>query len=95
MLREAVVPRITDLATAIKVYYENIELGSAEIRELFGDISNGKVTNLKNAVLKVMSERGIVHFGYRTVNTQVAYEVWGLKIEDLERRFKALQKLNI
>lgn len=95
MVREAVVPKITDLATAIKVYYENIELGSPEIRELFGDISNGRIAKLKNVVLKTMSERGVVHFGYRTINTQVAYEVWGLKIEDLERRFKALQKLNI
>lgn len=41
------IPQITSLETAIKLYYENIEIGNQEIKELFGPMGSARVCNSK------------------------------------------------
>ena len=77
---------------AIKIYYENTELSNAKIRELFNEIKPSTLTKIKNAAVKEMAIRGTKTFGSSTVNTKVAFEVWGLEITDLEHRLTKLKK---
>lgn len=86
-------PKSIDIA--IKIYYENSEIGNAEIAELFGKMSSSTAVRLKKDVQKVMADRGVESYRAHTVNTEIAYEVWGLNIADLERRRAKLKKLDI
>jgi hypothetical protein len=47
---------------------------------------------MKNIVFDEMDERGMTRYNNTTVNTDVAFEVWGLNIADLERRYSKLRK---
>ena len=41
------VPQITSLETAIRLYYERIELSNSDIRELFGKLAPATIKSLK------------------------------------------------
>ena len=51
------VPQITSLETAIRLYYERIELSNSDIRELFGKLAPATIKSLKNKALAIMTER--------------------------------------
>lgn len=87
------VPPIASLETAIRLYYEKIELYNDDIRELFGKISGTSIVNLKELGREVMRSSDIPSWNARAVNTRAAYEAWGLEIDDLERRYNKLKKL--
>ncbi len=89
------IKRITSLDTAIRLYYENDELDNRDIIELFEPMAESTISKMKNAVLEEMAKRGTVRHRRHTVNTEVAYEVWGLDIASLERRWAKLQKLGL
>ena len=89
------IKRITSLDTAIRLYYENDELDNRDIIELFEPMAESTIAKMKNAVLEEMAKRGTVRHRRHTVNTEVAYEVWGLDIASLERRWAKLQKLGL
>ena len=86
------IKKITSLETAIRLYYENDELDSGDIKLLFEGISSSAITKMKNAALEEMAKRNTVRHRRHTVNTEVAYEVWGIDIEKLERNRMKLQK---
>lgn len=88
------IPQITDIRTAIELYYTRLELDNADIKKLFGVTSNTTVGKLKTLVREIMAEKNILFRDPRCVNTIVAYEAWGLNIKDLEERYTNLQKLN-
>ncbi len=87
------IPQITSVETALQLYYKRIELSGADIKELFGEISNCTIAKLKNKARELMRERNTPMWNSQNVNTEVAYEAWGLNIESLERKFAKLQKL--
>lgn len=86
-----------DINTILRIYYENTELGTKEIKDLFGDIAPSTVTNLKNKAraLTARQEKKILIFGSYTVNTEMAFKAWHIDVDDLERRRQKLQKLNL
>ena len=88
------VPSISDLKTAIRIYYENIELGTKEIMELF-NCKKSKATLLKKPVREAMAENNILAWNATRVNTQTAYQTWGIDIKDLEERLARLTKLKL
>ena len=88
------IPPITSPETAIKVYYLHPDLGNKEITELFGKCSSATITRLKGKARDKMLELGTPVWNANRVNTQVAYEAWGLDINDLEFRYKKLQELS-
>lgn len=57
------VPQITSLPTAIRLYYERIELNNPQIRELFGNIGSARIASLKKAALNQMAEDGCSCWG--------------------------------
>jgi hypothetical protein len=90
------VPPIVSLETAVRLYYEKLELGNAELRELFGARHSPKTfARLKEYARARMKEHNIDTYGLYTVNTKAAYEAWGLNIADLETRYQKLRKLSM
>ena len=89
------IPQITSLETAIKLYYENIEIGNQEIKMLFGSISSATVCKLKNLAKEKMLENNVPSWNALNVNTKTAYKAWGLDIDDLEFRYNKLKELNL
>lgn len=92
------VPKLRDVGLAVRIYYENIELSNAELRQLFvsrrgGELSSATLTNMKRAVLEEAAKRDMLMWERGCVNTKLAYEVWGLDIKDLENRWAKLRKL--
>jgi len=84
------IPQITSLETAIRLYYERIELTNDDIRELFGKIGSATVVRLKKAARVQMQENNTPVWNAQWVNTEDAYKAWGLDIESLERRYAKL-----
>ena len=88
------IPPVTSLETAIRIYYENIEIGNKHIIELFGKMGSQKICLMKSLVRTEMEKRNTPIWDAQRVNTKVAYIAWGLNIDDLEKRYNRLKKLN-
>ena len=86
---------IADIDTALRLYYEKDELDNKDITTLFNGIAPSTVCSMKKEVLAKMDEKKIPRFRYHTVNTEVAYEVWGIDVENLEKRRAKLIKLGL
>lgn len=84
-----------NIDTALRIYYQYPEIGNKEIRELFGSIGNSTISTYKKAVQKVQAEKNVMTSQICTINTEVAYEVWGINVEDLERRRDKLKALGL
>lgn len=84
--------RNPDIKKAVMTYHAKTELTNADIMELF-DVKKSKVQEMKKKVLDEMAKRGVKCFMPHSVNTKVAYEVWKLDIDDLERRLHKLRSL--
>ena len=89
------IPPITSIEDALRVYYSNSELGNKEITTLFGKRSSATVSRLKRLAKDAMTARSILSYRANTVNTPVAYEVWGIDVKDLERRMKKIKELSL
>lgn len=85
---------IKDLKTCLKIYYTCPELGSAEIKELFG-VGNATATEMKKPVRRKQVEENVMVLDKNCVNTELAFKMWGIDIEDIERRVKKLEKLGL
>lgn len=81
-----------DIKSCVKYFYSNQEIGNKEIKEMFG-CGDNKAINLKKVVRDVMRERKTVCFDSTKVNTEVAFEVWGLDVKEMERKIKKLHQL--
>lgn len=86
--------RSPDIKTAVRIYYTKPEIVTDDIRKLFS-VGKSTAQKLKNQVRNVMAEKGVKVWLPYSVNTKVAYEMWGLDIADLENRLKKLQRLGM
>lgn len=86
---------ITSIDTALRIYYTYPEIGNKEIKELFGMSNSRTLARYKREVRQVQAQRGILTSQMHTVNTEVAYEVWGINVADLEKRRKKLRELGL
>ena len=89
------IPNITSIENALKVYYENAEIGNNEIEFLFDVRSSATISRLKKIVKAEMIRKNVPSFNAYKINTAVAYEVWGIDINDLENRMKKIKELSI
>lgn len=87
------IPQISSLETAIRLYYEKIELSVKDMAELFGELGSDRITKLKKMARDKMTENNIPMWNDYNVNTKAAYEAWGLDINDIEHRYSKLKKL--
>ena len=89
------IPKLTSIDNALKIYYNNAEIGNKEIKDLFGKLSTSTVSRLKKAVKDKMNDAGIYSYGMYKINTRIAFDVWGIDALDLEKRWKKLSELKL
>lgn len=77
------VPRLADPALAVRLWYEQIEIGTTDICEIFG-CSKGTATKLKNRAREQMDLDGVMSYNTRNVNVISAYKSWGIDVKRLE-----------
>ena len=86
------IPDFVDISTAVRIYWEKVDIGTAEIKKLFG-VSKDKALRIKKAAQALQEDRGIPFRNLNFVSTAIAYEAWGFDITDLEKRLHKLKKL--
>lgn len=84
--------KITNIETAVKIYYTYPELGTEEVVRLFG-CSTSSATRLKKQARNQQMIEGVTSFSSSNVNTKIAYKVWGLDIAEMERRMLRYRKI--
>jgi len=89
------IPSVTSIENALKIYYENAEIGNKEIKILFGVRSSATISKLKKFVRLEMIKRNIPIFNSNKINTALAYDVWGIDVVDLESRMNKLKELSL
>lgn len=88
-------PPITAIDTALAIYYNHPEICNKHITALFGNHSTATINRLKQRVKFEMIARGVRSYNAYSVNTKIAFEVWGIDVDDLEKRRAKLQKLGL
>lgn len=83
---------IRNLKAAVKLYYSKPELETRDIKEIF-ECSLSTAKRLKDQVKKVQIEKGRLTFSNSTVNTEIAFEVWGIDVDQAEKNLFKLQRL--
>ena len=89
------IPQITNIDTALAIYYNHVEIGNKEIKKLFGARSSATVARMKREVKTVMDRNGISSYSAYKINTIIAYQVWGIDVVDLEKRKQKITELNL
>jgi len=89
------IPQITDIDTAIKIYYRYPEISTKEITQLFNRHSKSTIIRLKKLAQKNMVENDVYSLGMYKINTVCAYRAWGIDVDDLEKRRNKLQMLGL
>lgn len=88
------IPNPISLEAAVRIYYEYIQIGNREIKELFG-VSDATALKLKKLAKEQMDAEGILPWDGLQVATKSAYKAWRLDIDDLEKRNNRLKKLAV
>jgi len=89
------IPPIISIEDALFVFWNFNELGNKELRMLFGKLSTARISALKKTVKAEMNNRGIHSYAAYSINTKIAFEVFGLDAIDLEERRKKLKDLGL
>ena len=89
------VKRIADIDTALYIYYRYPEIVNKEIKELFDGLGSATLTKYKKAVQEEQIKQNVKTSQLYTINTEMAYEVWGIDVAELEKRRDKLKKLGL
>ena len=89
------IPSITSIEKALRIFYENSEIGNKEIAYLFGNRSTATISKLKKIVKIEMIKKDVPIFNANKINTVIAYGVWGINVIDLEKRMKKIKELSL
>lgn len=87
------IPQLQDIAYAVELYYSRLDLSNADIIRLFGKMGSAKVTQLKRIADDKRREMDMAVWSATRVPTVCAFAAWGFDIADLEKRLRALEKL--
>ena len=77
------VPKISNPSLSVRLFYEQTEIGTAEICGIFGCCRNKSVA-LKARAREQMEMDGVMSFSTRAVNVVSAYKSWGIDVKRLE-----------
>ena len=90
------VPQIVNIGDALRLYYMKRELRNADMRTLFGEsIGSARIVKLKELARCVMREREVPTLDDMAVNTDCAYEAWGIDIAELEKNYGRMKRLGL
>lgn len=93
-MEHVTVPRVSSIRTAVEIYYTYNDLSTRDVMRLF-DCSTTKARQLKKPVQALMHERGILQKTECCIDTETAFEAWGIDIVSLERKMARAEKLGI
>ena len=85
--------RISDVSSVVKMYYSKTELSNSDIREIF-NCGSTAASRLKKQALEYQVQKEVQTFNAKCVDTECAFQAWGIDIEKLERMAKKLSQLN-
>ncbi len=82
-----------NIEVAIEFYYSKFELTTMDIAKIFS-CSRSAALARKRAVMaeSVKQKPRPLVFDPKNVNTEFAFEQWGLDVKDMEEKYKKLQK---
>lgn len=89
------VPKISSIETALYIFNANDTLGNSEISELFDIKSRATIGNLKRMAFDLMEKRGVPQTNPVLVDTDTAYDAWGLDVNVMEKKLKKLMSLKL
>ena len=85
---------LPSIEKAVETYYSKSELTTSDIRALFG-CGVTKAVNIKKEVQARMAKEKIHCWTPGAVSTKVAFRVWGIDIDEYEKRLLKLRKLGL
>lgn len=88
------IPQVRDIETAVRLYYEQKEIGIRDICLIFG-CGKSTANKLKKRGVEEMQKSGEPAWNTHFVNTRCAYRSWGLDIAELERGMRTMRKLRL
>ena len=89
------IPQVKNARIALSVYYSKSEIGNADIKMLFGNMGQERITKLKTLARERMREKNCPTYNARCVNTECAYDAWGVDVKRLERGIEKFEKLGL
>lgn len=88
-------PQITNINTALTIFYKYAEIGNKEMNDLFGSRSSATISRLKKSVRAEMFKRNMPIYTANKINTKIAFSVWGIDVLDLEERQRKIIELSL
>lgn len=88
------VPQVADLEVAVELYYSKNELSPADICRLFG-CCHSTARLLRRRGREQMEIDHVPTWNPKYVNTEAAYQSWGLDIKKLEAGLSRLRRLKL
>lgn len=87
---------VKDINAALEAYYcSNGYINNTQIKRIFGLKSDSAIAKIKHMVQDEEVKRGVPIVIPKHVNVKIAYEMWGIDINELERNRKKLTELNL
>lgn len=88
-------PAIANVQAALKAYYSpDGYIGNQDIKDMFG-VAEATAKKLRSKVEDAHIEQNKPRFVPHKVDAELAFEVWGIDIQKLERNWKKQQQLGI
>lgn len=84
------IPRIASIETAVRIYNENLYLGTKQIKELFPGIGSARVCELKRIANAYTREHNRIPYSSFDVLTKDAYTAWHLDVAELNAKYDEL-----
>lgn len=79
------IPQVINPEEALKCYYLFTEIGTKQIRTMFGNLGSARISKMKKLVREVMTEQKVLVYDATAVNTEIAFDVWGINVKKLEK----------
>lgn len=79
------IPQVINPEEALKCYYLFTEIGTKQIRAMFGNLGSARISKMKKLVREVMTEQKVLVYDATAVNTEIAFDVWGINVKKLEK----------
>ncbi len=88
--------REINIEAAYRLYYEKYSFSNSDIKQIFGVTSSSTIAKIKREVIDYFAGTDInpIHGLNGRLDSGYAFEAWGIDINNLEMRYKKLQKIN-
>lgn len=90
--------REVNIPIAVRMFYSKISLTNKDIKAIFSVSADSTAVEIKKEVINYWAkkENGVNPVNHNNrLDTERAFEAWGLDIDKLEYRLKRLRRLNL